>query len=146
MNIFTFNSHFIKKSEFTLLYTYIFDDYDRVTKQKTLKHPSTDRFCSTSKLVVEYVYNAFGKLIDILGEMNDTIGVKKPIRYKGYYYDSETQMYYCRSRYYNPNFCRWVSSDLELYIDTETSLGLNLFIVSNVQFSFMMILVMLRNG
>ena len=62
---------------------------------------------STGKLVVEYVYNAFGKIIDILGELNDSIGVNNPIRYKGYYYDSETQMYYCRSRYYNPDFCRY---------------------------------------
>ena len=83
---------------------------------------------STGKLVVEYVYNAFGKIIDILGEMKDTIGVNNPMRYKGYYYDSETQMYYCKSRYYNPDFCRWISGDSEKYIDTETPLGLNLFI------------------
>lgn len=60
--------------------------------------------------------------------MNDTIGVYNPMRYKGYYYDSETQMYYCKSRYYNPDFCRWISGDSEKYIDTETPLGLNLFI------------------
>ena len=86
---------------------------------------------STGKLVVEYVYNAFGKIIDILGEMKDTIGVNNPMRYKGYYYDSETQMYYCNSRYYNPDFCRWISGDSEKYIDTETPLGLNLFVYCN---------------
>lgn len=83
---------------------------------------------STGKLVVEYVYNAFGKIIDILGEMKDTIGVNNPMRYKGYYYDSETQMYYCKSRYYNPDFCRWVSGDAEKFIDTENSIGINFFV------------------
>ena len=77
---------------------------------------------------MEYVYNAFGKIIDILGEIKDTIDVNNPMRYKGYYYDSETQMYYCNSRYYNPDFCRWISGDSEKYIDTETPLGLNLFV------------------
>ena len=86
---------------------------------------------STGKIVVEYVYNAFGKIIDILGEMKDTIGVNNPMRYKGYYYDCETQMYYCKSRYYNSDFCRWISGDSEKYIDTETPLGLNLFIYCN---------------
>ena len=66
---------------------------------------------STGKLVVEYVYNAFGKLIDILGELNDTIGVNNPMRYKGYYYDSETQLFYCNSRYYSPKLYRWISPD-----------------------------------
>ena len=63
--------------------------------------------------------------------MKDTIGVKNPMRYKGYYYDSETQMYYCKSRYYNPDFCRWISGDSEKYIDTETPLVLNLFLNRN---------------
>lgn len=40
-------------------------------------------------------------------------------------------MYYCKSRYYNPNFCRWISGDSEKYIDTETPLGLNLFLYCN---------------
>ena len=37
---------------------------------------------STGELVVEYVYNAFGKIIDISGEKKDTIGVNNTMRYK----------------------------------------------------------------
>ena len=29
-----------------------------------------------------------------------------PLRYRGYYYDSETGLYYLQSRYYDPNTCR----------------------------------------
>ncbi len=50
------------------------------------------------------------------------------MRYKGYYYDSETQMYYCKSRYYSPELCRWISGDSEQYVDVEIPNGLNLFV------------------
>ena len=82
---------------------------------------------STGKLVVEYVYNAFGKIIDILGEMKDTIGVNNPMRYKGYYYDSETQLFYCNSRYYSPELCRFISPDSIEYLDPLSINGLNLY-------------------
>ena len=45
-----------------------------------------------------------------LGEIN-------PIRYRGYYYDTETGYYYCQSRYYNPEWCRWISADV--FFDTQ---------------------------
>ena len=106
----------------------MFHDYPKANTQFDSLGNINRIIDSTGKLVVEYVYNAFGKIIDIIGEMKDTIGVNNPMRYKGYYYDSETQMYYCKSRYYNPGFCRWISGDSEKYIDTETPLGLNLFI------------------
>ncbi len=51
------------------------------------------------------------------------------MRYKGYYYDSETQMYYCKSRCYNPDICRWISDDYD--VDVKTPIGLNLFVYCN---------------
>ena len=48
------------------------------------------------------------------------------IRYRGYYYDKETGYYYCQSRYYNPVWCRWISSDA--LFDTGTGiLGTNMY-------------------
>lgn len=81
----------------------------------------------TGKFVVEYIYNAFGKMIDILGEMKDTIGVINPMRYKGYYFDDVTLLYYCNSRYYSPELCRWISPDSIEYLNSESINGLNLY-------------------
>ena len=35
-----------------------------------------------------------------------------PFRYRGYYFDTETGLYYLNSRYYNPNWARFISSDV----------------------------------
>ena len=34
-----------------------------------------------------------------------------PLRYRGYYYDAETGLYYLQSRYYNPEIGRFISAD-----------------------------------
>ena len=36
-------------------------------------------------------------------------------------------MYYCKSRYYNPEWCRWLTPDSIEYLDTENHNGLNLY-------------------
>ena len=41
------------------------------------------------------------------------IGTINPIRYRGYYYDSELNMYYLQSRYYDPVMKRMVYADDE---------------------------------
>ena len=47
--------------------------------------------------------------------------------YKGYYYDEETQLYYCNSRYYDSNICRWISIDEISYLDSDDINGINLW-------------------
>ena len=54
------------------------------------------------------------------------IGNINPIRYRGYYFDTETGFYYLQSRYYNPTVGRFLNADV--YCDTGTSLlGTNMF-------------------
>ncbi len=55
------------------------------------------------------------------------IAILNPIRYRGYYYDTETQLFYCNSRYYSPELCRWISPDSIEYLDPENINGLNLY-------------------
>lgn len=43
--------------------------------------------------------------------MASTLGVDNPFRYRGYYYDTETGLYYLESRYYNPELGRMMSAD-----------------------------------
>jgi len=41
----------------------------------------------------------------------DPIATRNPLRYRGYYYDNETQLYYLPARYYNPDTARFLSVD-----------------------------------
>jgi RHS repeat-associated protein len=61
--------------------------------------------------VVTYTYDAWGKILTTGGEMADTLGAVNPLRYRGYVYDQETQLYYLQSRYYDPNIGRFINAD-----------------------------------
>ena len=60
-------------------------------------------------ILANYYYDSWGKLIETTG--NATIAELNPIRYRSYYYDSETEWYYLNTRYYSPEMCRFISSD-----------------------------------
>ena len=68
---------------------------------------------SIGNLVVEYKYDAWGKPISrsSLTTAYETLGRLNPFRYRGYVYDEETELYYLRSRYYNPEWGRFVNAD-----------------------------------
>ena len=73
--------------------------------------------------MVNYRYNSWGKLLGITGSMAGSLGKDNPYRYKGYYYDEETGMYYLKSRYYDPEICRFISADdVTVMIDSPMSL------------------------
>ncbi len=65
----------------------------------------------SGKTVVNYVYDSWGKLLSITGSLKDTVGIQNPFRYRGYYYDNETGMYYLKNRYYDPGLRRFICSD-----------------------------------
>ena len=68
-------------------------------------------------IVAKYDYDAYGKLLSVKDasgtEITDPshIANLNPIRYRGYYFDSETGFYYLNSRYYDPEICRFISPD-----------------------------------
>ncbi|ETA81933.1 hypothetical protein T472_0203775 [Youngiibacter fragilis 232.1] len=66
---------------------------------------------NAGNLVVSYTYDTWGKLLSTTGSLASTIGVKNPYRYRGYRYDTETGLYYLQSRYYNPEWGRFVNAD-----------------------------------
>lgn len=76
-------------------------------------------------LIVQYNYDAYGNGMTVSGDTS--IGNINPFRYKGYYYDSETNMYYCYSRYYMPQWCRWLNADSVEYLDPTNINGMNLY-------------------
>ena len=64
--------------------------------------------------VVEYSYDSWGKQLSCTGTLATTLGNLNPFRYRGYVYDEETQWYYLKSRYYDPETCRFISTDVYL--------------------------------
>ena len=80
--------------------------------------------------VGEYAYDAWGNCTILSGASNDLVS-NNPIRYRGYYLDSETGLYYLNARYYNPQWRRFISPDSTDYLDPETPNGLNLYVYCN---------------
>ena len=76
--------------------------------------------------VVNYRYDSWGMLTGITGSMAGTLGKDNPYRFKGYYYDEETGMYYLKSRYYQPEICRFVSADVYITIELNMN-GSNMY-------------------
>ena len=61
--------------------------------------------------VVQYTYDAWGKLLSTSGGMATTLGEHNPLRYRGYVYDPESSLYYLQSRYYDPELGRFINGD-----------------------------------
>lgn len=76
-------------------------------------------------VVANYSYDAYGNMQIIF--LDDSIGAINPMRYKGYYYDSETKYYWLNSRFYVPSWRRFLSPDSLDYLDSENINGLNLY-------------------
>jgi len=88
---------------------------------------------SNYNLVCSYEYDSWGSIISIKdnnnNEITDTshIGLINPYRYRSYYYDTETKLYYLNSRYYNPEWGRFINADN--YVNTKQGmLSINMFV------------------
>ena len=89
---------------------------------------------SNGNVVVRYVYDAWGNhaVQDANGaDIADAshIGNRNPFRYRGYYYDTETELYYLQTRYYDPETGRFITIDDIAVLDTTRDYpnGLNLY-------------------
>ena len=63
---------------------------------------------ATGTEAATYTYDAWGRVLASTGDLADV----NPIRYRGYYYDTETGLYYLKSRYYDPEVDRFISPDV----------------------------------
>ena len=72
-------------------------------------------------VLVWFDYDAFGNII------NQTGSVISNFRYKGYYYDTDIELYYLKSRFYNPVLLRFITPDSIEYLDSSSIIGLNLY-------------------
>ncbi len=92
---------------------------------------------SNYESIVTYEYDSWGKILSIKDNKgneitdNNNIGLINPFRYRSYYYDAETELYYLNSRYYSPIWKRFINAD-EILGANKDILGYNLYIyVSN---------------
>lgn len=79
--------------------------------------------------IASYTYDAWGNCTKttLLSAGDYSYAQYNPFRYRGYYYDTTTGYYYLQSRYYNPQWGRFLNADG--YISTDQSLlGYNLFV------------------
>ena len=63
--------------------------------------------------VVQYTYDAWGN-VQADGPATN-VRYYNPLRYRGYVYDPETELYYVSSRYYDPEIGRWISPEPNVY-------------------------------
>ena len=78
---------------------------------------------SSRSVVASYTYDPWGKIISSSGTLADI----NPLRYRGYYYDSETGFYYLQSRYYDPEIGRFINADSYASTDATGLLSTNMF-------------------
>ena len=77
-------------------------------------------------ILVEYLYDAWGDVISITGTETSTLGAVNPIRYRGYYFDTDTEFYYLNSRYYDPEIRRFINADI--YVNANGDfIGFNMY-------------------
>ena len=88
------------------------------------------------EVIAKYTYDAWGNetsITDADGNSvahRDILATRQPFRYRGYYYDKESKLYYLQSRYYDPVTHRFINADTQLN-QGDSSLGYNMFTYCN---------------
>lgn len=82
---------------------------------------------SNGSILLEYTYDAFGNIIYTNQSPYTNLYDINHIVYKSYYMDFENSLYYLKTRYYNPNWGRFVSIDKIEYLNENVACGLNLY-------------------
>ena len=143
--------HYEERSDGTKLY-FFYDSNGFLTGleyNNTMYYPATNKrgdvvalYYANGKIMGRYEYDAWGNVIKITDYSYDAEGkltttdltnnpnsrdllVVNPIRYRSYYYDVETELYYLQSRYYNAEVGRFLNADSLL--DQRNLLGYNMF-------------------
>lgn len=74
-----------------------------------------------NNIVASYTYDAYGNIVELVDYSNENIAYINPYRYRGYRYDTESNLYYLNTRYYSPVLGRFLSEDDIKVISNEIS-------------------------
>lgn len=104
----------------------VFDGY---FFEKNLQGDVVAIYNQSGTKLISYTYDAWGfATISYLNGGGSTAARFNPFRYRGYYFDSETGFYCLQSRYYNPNWGRFISADDIAFLGANGELkGYNLY-------------------
>ena len=103
------------------------DSFQSYYFEKNLQGDIVAIYNSSGTKIGSYTYDAWGNVTTNYHTSNSTesfVVTHNPFRYRGYYYDSDTQLYYLQTRYYNPANGRFLNGDSALY---NSILGFNLY-------------------
>ena len=87
----------------------------------------------TGEEIAVYTYTAWGEILSVTNANGTAITSSthianlNPLRYRGYYYDTETGFYYLQSRYYDPASHRFINADSYTSTDTTDAISCNMF-------------------
>ena len=85
--------------------------------------------------IAKYEYDAWGNQfwweVNHDSDFDVNIASINPLRYRGYVYDRHTGLYYLQSRYYNPEWGRFINADSQLNADTPIELNLFAYCSNN---------------
>lgn len=82
--------------------------------QKNLMGDVVAIYNTSGVKVASYAYDSWGNCT-----ASGSMAPITPIRYRGYYYDEDTKLYYLNARYYSPEFRCFISPDNTDYLDPE---------------------------
>ena len=89
----------------------------RYAFRKNLQGDAIAILDTDGEVVARYTYDAWGKVLSVTDANGNAItsathvANANPIRYRGYYYDTDTGWYYLNSRYYDPEVKRFINAD-----------------------------------
>lgn len=92
--------------------------FDTFYFEKNLQGDIIAVYNSNGEKIGSYTYDAWGNCTVSVVSGNTTlenniVRTYNPFRYRGYYYDTETGLYYLQSRYYNPEWGRFLNSEFQ---------------------------------
>ncbi|MBQ4112104.1 MAG: RHS repeat-associated core domain-containing protein, partial [Clostridia bacterium] len=88
-------------------------EFDTFYFEKNLQGDIIAVYNEDGQKALAYTYDAWGNHTTtwVNRTLENMPAVYNPFRYRGYYYDTETQLYYLQSRYYNPAWGRFLNAD-----------------------------------
>jgi RHS repeat-associated protein len=96
--------------------SYAQNTFDVFFFEKNLQGDIVAIYNSSGTKIGSYTYDAWG---NFTVTTNSSVSLERlivstynPFRYRGYYYDTDTSLYYLESRYYNPQWGRFTCGDV----------------------------------
>ena len=91
--------------------SYVYDTVGRPSEIRPVNGDIIAILNTSGEVVVTYEYDPWGNILSTSGSLASTLGADNPFRYRGYYYDTESGLYYLQTRYYDAAIGRFINAD-----------------------------------